>query len=80
MVHFLIDLHKVANYLMIASPFKSVFSSCVVCLFVRFIFILLFVSSLSSCHEKATVAIYFGQILVRLEVVYSEFSDYFFLR
>jgi len=30
----------------------------------------LFVPSLFSCHEKATVALYFGRIRTRLEVVH----------
>jgi len=33
----------------------------------------MFVSSLSSCHEKATVALYFGRIHIRLGVAFPSF-------
>jgi len=38
----------------------------------------LFVLSLFSCHEKSTVALYFGRIITRLGVAYSNFSGCFF--
>jgi len=45
----------------------------VVCLFVR----CLFVPSLSSCHEKAMVALLFGRIRTRLGVVHFRVSSCF---
>jgi len=38
----------------------------------------LFVPSLSSCYEKATVALYFGRIRTRLGVVYFQALRLFF--
>jgi len=38
----------------------------------------IFVPSLSSCHAKVTVALYFGRIRTRLGVAIFEFSDCFF--
>jgi len=40
--------------------------------------IVLFVPSLSSCHKKAKVAIYFGRVLSREEFPVSKFSGCFF--
>jgi len=42
----------------------------------RFVLFVCFVPSLSSCQEKATVALYFGRIRTRLGVSISEFFLY----
>jgi len=42
-----------------------------VCLFICFALYLF------SCHPKATVVLYFGRILTRLEILDSKFSDWF---
>jgi len=39
---------------------------------------ILFISSSSSCHEKAKVALYFGRIRNRLGVIQCPFSGFFF--
>jgi len=45
---------------------------------VQFLLVCLFFASLSSCHEKATVALYFGRIRIRFGVSTSEFSGCIF--
>jgi len=39
-------------------------------IFWRMLFVCLFVPSLPSCHEKTTVALYFGRIRTRLRVIH----------
>jgi len=46
---------------------------------VQILLVCLFVPSLSSCQEKATVALYFGRIRTRLEAVHFQVFRLFLL-